>query len=469
MDNKNLYRYIPKIDMLLENVMIKELIDKTSRELVLDVIRQEIEKIRTCINSGGSKEKVTIMIDSIVQNIRTSLKKVVSCKYKKVINGTGTVIHTNLGRSVISERIAKKASEIISGYSNLEYNLETGLRGSRYSHFEKLLCKITGAEAAIVVNNNAAAVLLVLNTLAKDKEVVVSRGELVEIGGSFRVPDVMIQSGAKLVEIGTTNKTHIKDYEEAINEDTGVLLKVHTSNYKVVGFSESVSVENVAKLGKSRNVPVVEDIGSGVLIDLSEYGLTYEPTVQQSIKQGADIVSFSGDKLLGGPQAGIIVGKKDYIDKMKKNPLTRAFRIDKLTVSILESVLLEYLDKEKAVQNIPTLNMITQPISKIEKRAAKLVGQLNVLVGEYCNINIEDCYSQVGGGSLPLERIPSKSVVVFSDVLSSAKIERKLRHSEIPVITRITNDRIVVDMRTVNDDEIKIICENFRKIFTERG
>lgn len=457
MDKNKYFRSIPKVDSLLDNEDITHLLNKYNRDLVVDTIRQEINEIRLHISSNSSEVLIEKKINCIVENIKNSIEKITSINYKKVINATGVIIHTNLGRSVISELSTKRIIDIVTGYSNLEYNLYTGNRGSRYSHFERLITKITGSEAALVVNNNAAAVMLILNTLAKDKEVIVSRGELVEIGGSFRVPDVMTQSGAKLVEVGTTNKTHKKDYERAINENTGVLLKVHTSNYKIVGFTESVSIENVVNTGKKHKIPVVEDLGSGVLIDLSKYGLTREPTVQDSVNKGVDIISFSGDKLLGGPQAGIIIGKKEYIEKMKNNPLTRALRIDKFTASALESIFLEYFDLQKAVKNIPTLRMITESFDIIEKKALKLYDKLKCVASENFEIDIDKCYSQVGGGSLPLERINSCCITLNPRNISTSSFENKLRLCKIPIICRIVNDKVLLDLRTVKEEELDII------------
>ena len=382
---------------------------------------------------------------------------------RKVINGTGTILHTNLGRAIISKKHADYLSEVVTSYSNLEYNLEGGKRGERYSHFEKLICKITGAEAAMAVNNNAAAVMLVLSSMAEKKEVVVSRGELVEVGGKFRIPDVMKSSNANLIEVGTTNKTHLEDYEDAISENTGAFLKVHTSNFKILGFTESVSIEELCKLGKEKNIPVIEDIGSGVLVDLSKYNLEYEPTVQDSIKAGVDVVSFSGDKLLGGPQAGIIVGKKKYIDKMKKNPLTRAFRIDKFTATILEMIFHEYLNEEDAIKNIPVLSLITKDIKEIEENANVLFDKLSNL-NNVANIQIEDTLSQIGGGSLPAERLKSKCVSITPKNMSTALLEEKLRFGESPVVARISDDKLIIDMRTVLNGEIDILADKLINI-----
>ncbi len=447
--NKNLlYRSIPKVDIILEFEAIKSCIEKYGREIVIDAIRVEMDELRKFIGATDSEEEAKKAIDNVVTSIVKRVEKSLMPNMRKVINATGTILHTNLGRAPISEEHIKHIAEIATGYSNLEYNLEAGKRGERYSHFEELLCKITGAEAAMAVNNNAAAVMLILSSLGKGGEVVVSRGELVEIGGKFRIPDVMVQSGATLVEIGTTNKTHYSDYEDAINENTAALLKVHTSNYRIIGFTQSVSIEELAPLAHAHNIPVIEDLGSGVLIDLSKYGITYEPTVQDSIRAGADVVSFSGDKLLGGPQAGIIVGKKEYIAKMKKNPLTRALRIDKFTAAALEVVLQEYLSEERAVKNLPVLQMITKSYEEVDKEAKKLkrfLANLNLDV----ELGIEDCESQIGGGSLPLERIPSRAVTIKPRNISTAELEERMRFLPVPIIPRTLNDQILLDVRTI--------------------
>ena len=457
--NKNmLYRSIPKVDVLLENSDIVTLIENHHRDVVVDVIREEIDKLRNFIKENDDINLIEEKINNLIENIKISTEKVYSYNIKKVINGTGTILHTNLGRAIISKKHADYLSEVVTSYSNLEYNLEEGKRGERYSHFEKLICKITGAEAAMAVNNNAAAVMLVLSSMAAEKEVIVSRGELVEVGGKFRIPDVMKSSNAHLVEIGTTNKTHLEDYEDAISENTGAFLKVHTSNFKILGFTESVSIEELCKLGREKDIPVIEDIGSGVLIDLSKYGLEYEPTVQDSIKAGVDVVSFSGDKLLGGPQAGIIVGKKKYIDKMKKNPLTRAFRIDKFTATILEMIFHEYLNEEDAIKNIPVLSLITKDLKEIEKNANDLFNKIEKLK-DVADINVEDTLSQIGGGSLPAERIKSKSVTIMPKNISTQSLEAKLRAGKNPVVGRISEEKLILDMRTVLEDEIDILAQ----------
>lgn len=457
--NKNLlYRSIPKVDVLLELELIQNLISKYGRETVMEAIREEMDSLRAYIGTCEEEESAKERIEKLPANIEKYVEKQHTPNMRMVINGTGTVLHTNLGRAPISAEHVQRLADLVSGYSNLEYNLEAGRRGERYSHFEQLLCKLTGAEAAMAVNNNASAVMLILSSMAKGGEVIVSRGELVEIGGKFRIPDVMEQSGASLVEVGTTNKTHYSDYEEAITEETKALLKVHTSNYRIVGFTETVTIDELVPIAKEHDLPIIEDLGSGVLIDLSKYGMTYEPTVQDSIRKGADVVCFSGDKLLGGPQAGIIIGKKKYIEQMKKNQLTRALRIDKFTAAALELVLQEYLSEEKAIQNIPVLRMITEKKEDIERRARALRRILKNadLAAE---IGLEDCESQIGGGSLPLERIPSVAVTIKPEKISVAKLEEAMRHLEMPIIPRTANDTIYLDVRTIESRWFKKIAE----------
>lgn len=461
MDNKNLFRMIPKVDEILEDNKIKELMDYMPRKLVVDSIREEIEILRNEIKENRISEeeflkKNEVLIDQIVARS----KKKNSFALRKVINGTGVIIHTNLGRSLINREIMENVVDIATNYSNLEFDLEKGERGSRYSHLKDILTEITGAEDAMVVNNNAAAVLLVLSTMAKGREVIVSRGELIEIGGSFRIPDVMEQSGAILKAVGTTNKTHLYDYEKAINENTAGLMKVHTSNYRILGFTSSVSIDELNFLKEKYNIPLIEDLGSGVLIDISKFGLEYEPTVQDSIKKGVDIVTFSGDKLLGGPQAGIIVGKKKYIDEMKKNPLTRAFRVDKFTISALEATLRLYLDEKIAIEKIPTLNMLSMSLDELDFRAQRLYdGLTRRIEDERCKVKIVDDYSEVGGGSLPLERIPTKCIMISLNDMDVNKFEKFLREYDIPIITRIYKDNVYIDLRTVRDDEFDIIID----------
>lgn len=458
---RNLFSLIPKVDELLEETSIKALTEKIPRSLVVESIREEIDILRQGILKGDlSQEEVKKIKRSMPELVKTRAYDKHSFKLRKVINGTGVVIHTNIGRSLIGREVMENVVDVTTNYSNLEYDLAKGERGLRYEHLEETILNITGGEAAMVVNNNAAAVLLVLNTLAKDREVIVSRGELIEIGGSFRIPDVMEQSGAQLVSVGTTNKTHVWDYENAINEETGALLKVHTSNYRILGFTSQVLASELATLSKKYNIPLVEDLGSGVLIDLSKYGLEYEPTVQDSIKNGVDVVTFSGDKLLGGPQAGIIIGKKKYIDEMKRNPFTRAFRVDKFTIAALEATFRLYLDEKEAIRKIPTLSMLTLAKDKLEDKAKILYNLIKDKVSSKdCYLEIVDDYSEVGGGSLPLEKLDTKCIRITLKDLSLTKFEEALRRYKVPIITRVYREQMYIDLRTVREGEFNTIVD----------
>lgn len=454
---KNYFREIPKVDYILENDSIKKLIQKYSRKFVVDTIAKKTDELRSFISEELKKDNtkdIESKLNSIIEDIVEAVELNFIPNLKKVINATGTILHTNLGRAIISKDISAKALDIVSGYSNLEYNLKEGKRGERYSSFADLLCKLTGAEAAMAVNNNAAAVMLILSTLAKGGEVIVSRGELVEIGGKFRVPDVCAASGAKLVEVGTTNKTHLSDYEEVINDETKAILKVHTSNYSIIGFTKSVGIDELKEV--SKEIPLIEDLGSGVFIDLSKYGLKHEPTVQESIKAGADIVCFSGDKLLGGPQAGIIVGKKKYIDMIKKNQLTRALRIDKFTVAVLELVLMQYLNEEKLEENIPVIRMIKEDYQSILERAKILKNKLEVLKHKF-DFELKECESQIGGGSLPGELIKSMGISIKAKNISTSKLEEKLRFAKVPIIGRTIEDMLLFDLRTIDNEDFDTI------------
>lgn len=466
MNKKSLFSMLPSVDEVLGASKIIDISKEYPRSLILESIREAIDLKRKEIVRLKEEEvnKFNLNNEEIVESALNRLRINYSLSLKKVINATGTVVHTNLGRSLLSETFKDDLWEAASRYSNLEYNLEKGERGSRYDHLTNTIKRLTKAEDVLVVNNNAAAVLLVLSTLAKDKEAIVSRGELVEVGGSFRIPSIMELSGAKLVEVGATNKTHLKDYEYAINEDTSVLMKVHTSNYRILGFTESVEIDKLSEIGKKYNIPVIEDLGSGVFIDLSKYGLSYEPTVLDSINKGADIVTFSGDKMLGGPQAGIIVGKKEYIDKMKKNQLTRALRVDKLTICALEATLRMYLDEERAIKEIPTLRMLTYKIEELEEKAKKLLNMIEQLKLD-ADICIEDGLSQVGGGSMPLETIKTKVISIMPKIMNVSALEKKLRLGEANIIARVYDNKYVLDVRTIFDDEYEIIVNELDKAF----
>lgn len=458
--NKELLRKLPKIDELLKEESITKLIEENSRTLVLESLRESIEFYRKGILKGSV---TSLKEEQVIDLAEHLLKEKNKMHLRRVINATGTVIHTNLGRSILSERAIENVIEVAVNYNNLEYEISEGKRGSRYSHIEDIIKKVTGAEAAMVVNNNAAAIMLVLDTLAKEKEVIVSRGELVEIGGSFRIPEVMKFSGARLVEVGTTNRTHLYDYKDNITEETGILLKVHTSNFKVMGFTESVSLEEMVKLGQEHNIPVVEDIGSGVLLDFSKYGFTHEPTVQESLNKGVDVITFSGDKMLGGPQAGIIVGKKKYIDRMKKNQLTRALRVDKMTLAALEGTLKYYIDEKDAIENIPSLNMILMPASEVKQKCVTLKRKLQRKTKDFI-FTIDKGESMVGGGSMPTEKIPTYVIRVTSSRLSPEIMEEKLRLGETSLVARVYDKELVLDGRTLFRRDFDEIVDCFKKL-----
>jgi len=463
MDKNQLYRRIPKVDVLLEEDGIRKLEERYGRSCVKRVVQDELERVRILIGESVDETDVLKVVEQLPDRISKSLELLYTPNIRSVINGTGTILHTNLGRAPLNREHAEKLAVIATQYSNLEYDLQRGERGERNAHFESLLCRLTGAEAALVVNNNAAAVLLCLSTLAKSGEVIVSRGELVEIGGKFRIPDVMEQSGAVLVEVGTTNKTHLSDYEKAITEETKAILKVHTSNYQIVGFTESVAVPELKVIAKEHEIPIIEDLGSGALIDLSRYGISHEPMVQEAICGGADVVCFSGDKLLGGPQAGIIVGRKCYIDKMKKAPLTRALRVDKFTTAALEMTLEEYLSEERAMQKIPVLKMISEMPDTVRQRAQKLKSQLEQQKLP-AQIVLEACESQIGGGALPLEKISSTAVAIRSEICSASEMEKRMRALSTPIIGRMINGVWAMDMRTIEEEKIPYIVDCIQNV-----
>ncbi len=455
---KQLLRQLPGVDKLLEIIREELKEEDIPNSVIINAIRNTLDDTRREILTKSSAD-VAAQTDlkHLVNQIKTRIDKASAPCLKRLINATGVVVHTNLGRSLLSEFALKHLSEISKYYSNLEFDLEKGARGSRYSLVEDLLCEISGADAAMVVNNNAGAVLLCLDTVAKDREVIVSRGELVEIGGAFRIPDVMAKSGALLREVGTTNRTHPKDYESAINERTGLLLKVHTSNYSIVGFTSSVSLPRMVAMGQKYHLPVMEDLGSGTFVDFSRYGLAKEPTVQESVQAGVQLITFSGDKLLGGPQAGIILGQKEIIAEIKSNPLTRALRIDKLTLAALESTLRLYRDEATAIRHIPTLEMITASLGTIEIRARKIKTELDPLIQGQGQVTMIDGTSRVGGGALPLLNLPSKCLGITVIDLSANAIELFLRQFSPPIIGRIENDVFLLDPRTIQDDEIPMI------------
>lgn len=461
MNTKELFRKLPKVDVLLKEECIEMLCQEYGRGFVTECIRQELDRMRALIMAEDVEQFLTC-----TENFSEVLIKKVQeeSKYplRKVCNATGIILHTNLGRAPLGKIHLDAVAQAMGNYSNLEYDLETGKRGKRWTHYADLIAKIAGTESAIAVNNNAASLTLIFSALAKGKEVIVSRGEAIEIGGKFRIPEVIEQSGAKLHEVGTTNRTRISDYENAINENTGALLKVHTSNYKVVGFTEEASLEQLVELGKKYNLPVIMDLGSGVLVDLEKYGLSHEPTVQEQVKKGADLVCFSGDKLLGGPQAGIIVGKKELIQRLEHFPLMRAIRLDKCSIAALSATFREYMDEERAIKNIPVLQMIARQLKELEAQAEKLLAAL-AEYGEKAEFLIEESQSMVGGGSLPGECLASYALTICPKGQSCDAFTKKMRHFEVPVIAHVKNEKIWLDMRTVRQEEVEYLAEELKR------
>lgn len=456
-DKNKLLRNLPKVDECLARLAsyVKE--HDVPLLLAKKSVQQSLDSVRNMILAGEPAD----IPDSLTDWQEIFIEKIgqlMEFRLKRVINGTGVIVHTNLGRSLLSDKTVSRLAMTGAYYTNLEFNLETGKRGSRYSLVEDIICDLTGAEAALVVNNNAAAVLITLDTLAREKEVIVSRGQLVEIGGSFRIPDVMKKSGASLVEVGATNRTHLYDYEGAIRDSTGLLLRVHTSNFRIIGFTSQVSVEELVELGAKYQVPVMEDLGSGSFIDLSSYGLPPEPTVQEVVKTGVDVVTFSGDKLLGGPQAGIIVGKQKIIGEIKKNPLNRALRIDKFTLASLESVLRDYYDKEAVLKRNQTLRMISEDAEVIKKRTQRFLRRTRAKTSHNCAMKLVSTVSRVGGGALPEYSLPSWAAELAPTNKHLSTVEKDFRKLDTPVIGRIENDRLLIDFRTVLDEEVPELC-----------
>ena len=464
-DQQTLLRQLPGVDYLMELAKKESSFESIPQTVVDGSIRNIIDARRQAILDGDpSINKSSLSDDRMIDAVKQAVNNAMTPNLRRTINATGVVVHTNLGRSLLAPEVIENLVAVGSRYTNLEYDLSIGKRGSRYSIVEDLICEISGAEAALAVNNNAGAVLLCLETIARDKEVIVSRGELVEIGGSFRVPDVMAKSGGIMKEVGTTNRTHLRDYENAINPNTGLLLKVHTSNYSVVGFTAEVALRDLVDLGTAHQLPVMEDLGSGTFIDFSKYGLLKEPTVQESVNAGTDVITFSGDKLLGGPQAGIIVGKQAVIDPIKKNPITRALRIDKLTLAALESTLRLYRDEEKASRIIPTLRMIMLPLEEIQKRARRMADGLTKIGDSRMHIRLLERSSKTGGGALPLMELPSLCVGVQVKGISPNALEKRMRYNDPPIIARIEADLYVMDPRTIQEDEFAMIQTAFENM-----
>ncbi|WP_281524185.1 L-seryl-tRNA(Sec) selenium transferase [Dolosigranulum pigrum] len=446
---------LPKMDELLEDVAIAPWFEVFDRSYVKNYLNEALNQVRQAILAG---EDVDISHSAVVAIAERKLTAKKRPNLRPMINATGTALHTNLGRALLSDKAVEATQRVNAHYSNLEYNVEAGERGSRYAHIENLLKELTGAEAALVVNNNAAAVMLLLTATTQGQEVLISRGELVEIGGSFRVPDVIESVGARLKEVGATNKTHLRDYERAITEETGALLRVHTSNYRVVGFSQVPDDKDLVALAHQHDLPAFNDLGSGLLIDLQPLGLPREPLVSEVVAAGYDVVSFSGDKLLGGPQAGILVGTKQYIDQLKRHPLLRALRVDKMTLAGLEATLQAYLKPEQAMKDIPLLQMLGQSEEKLSCKAQTLADDIRALDKGY-QVNIIEGQSQVGGGAFPEARLATHLVEISHPDYSESTLEQKLRQAEFPIIARTSDGKVQFDVRTLLEADSGKICQ----------
>lgn len=461
--NSKLLRKLPKVDELLMDERVAEASCNLLREQVVDVIRTVIETVRReIINSDEELDENCVSYDLVADKVIEAVRHSHVKSLRRVINGTGVVLHTNLGRAKLSKSAMEAVAEVADKYSTLEYDPAKGGRGSRHVHVEKVIEKITGAEAAMVVNNNAAATTICLAAMGRGKEMIISRGELVEIGGSFRIPEIMEESGAHLAEVGTTNKVKLSDYKNKINENTGAIMKVHTSNYKIIGFTEEVPLKELVKLGREENLPVIYDMGSGLMINLRDYGIE-EPTVREAIADGADIILFSGDKLLGGPQGGVIIGKKKYIDMMKSHPLARILRVDKMTLSAMEATFKEYYDDENAKEKIPVLSMLTRSEEKLKNDAEKLLEMIKK-EAPALDAKVEATEDVVGGGSAPATVLKGYSVSVQWNEASSQEIERRLRMDALPIIVRINHDKVLFDVRTIAEDEYRIIADRLKRI-----
>ncbi len=460
-------RRLPAVERLLSEPALASIEEEAPRRLIVHAVRRVLDGLRDAIRNGASYDDAALAPERLAADARDLALEMAGPTLRKAINATGIILHTGLGRAVLSEAARRAVDEAASGHSTLEIDIETGARGSRSAHYRQLLCDVCGSESALAVNNNAAAVFLALDTLAAGREVIISRGQLVEIGGSFRVPEIMARAGAKLVEVGTTNRTRISDFEQAITDDTALILRVHPSNFRIVGFTEEPSLEEMIELGGRYGIPVMDDAGSGMLLDLSEYGLSAEPTVQDSVRAGAGIVTFSGDKLLGGSQAGLIVGSREMVEAMSANPVARALRLDKLSLAALEATLRLYLDPEKAFSQIPALRAITRPLTEVEALAHELRAKIVALGLKQIGAEVVQGVSQVGGGSLPGEQLPTMLVALESSAAGPNEIARALRRNDPPIFGRVADDRFLLDMRTLLQGESDAITEALTRIFPQ--
>ncbi len=461
-DKKDYLRRIASVNDIIQAVARGQSpFQAVPRDLLVDAVRSVVDGVREAIiaaKDDESLDEIKTAPEDLVPLVEEAVKERLQISLRKVINATGVVIHTNLGRSVLAPEALEEIEAVARSYANLEYDVERGARGSRMAHLQGLLHELTGAPAALVVNNNAAAVLLALSAHAKDREVIISRSQLIEIGGSFRIPEVLVQSGARLVEVGTTNKTYLDDYRKAIHSETAVIMRAHPSNYRIIGFTSEPELSELAQLAHEFELVLLDDLGSGVLVDLSQYGLPAEPTVLDSLRAGADLVCFSGDKLLGGPQAGIILGEEALVEKMAKHPLARAMRADKLTVAALEATLRIYHDPEEAVRKIPTLAMLTADLDTLKRKAQKLAALCRKATDAF-EVQLSQDLSRAGGGALPMSDLPTMVVSLTSSVYTPNQLEEALRHYTPPIIARISEDRVLLDVRTIFEPEFQLIAD----------
>jgi len=466
--NKDRLRVLPSVDSLMTSEEGQRLAERFGREATLHACRTVLGELRDEFlnDSQPHLEEDSLSLDKLASRVSSHLEAKFRPGLRKAINATGILMHSGLGRAVLSEDACHALAEVAAGYSTLALEIETGKRGSRDTHVASLLSELSGAEAATIVNNNAAATVLVLNTLAKGKEVIVSRGQLVEIGGSFRMPDVMTTGGAILREVGTTNKTHLRDYEEAIGDSTGAILRVHHSNYRILGFAEEPEIEPLAELGRKHGIPIIDDLGSGALVDLKAYGLETEPLVRRSIQAGVSCACFSGDKLIGGPQSGLIVGRSEYIQRIRKNPLARAFRCGKLTLAAMEATLKLFLTPERLEERHPLYRMLALKTGDLEKRARRVAGRLRKSLPAGIELAVVDGESQVGSGSVPVETIPTKLLALRAPSSSPDDLARTLRHQVPAVFVRIQRDTILFDFRTIRPEEDRDIIQAIGCLFT---
>lgn len=465
---QNLLKNIPSIDALLQEKKVLDWLNTYDRPFITNILRKSVHDLREELQDARSPSmEVNRLADHILERAESHLRLFFDSKLKRVINGTGVILHTNLGRAPLAPEVRKKLDQLAENYCSVEFDLETGKRGERTSVVEHLITELSGSESAAVVNNNAAAVLLALSSIAAGKEVIISRGQLIEIGGAFRIPEVMAQSGATMVEIGTTNKTHLGDYENAITERTGAIMVAHPSNYRVLGFTQEVRMEKLVSLAKLHKIPIIYDLGGGVFIDLEKYGLPHEPVVSRNVALGVDVITFSGDKILGGPQAGIIVGKNIYLQKIRKNHLLRALRLDKLILAALEETLKLYFQKD-FVQKVPSLRMLTEDMSAQKKRAESLLSSLSKEVFEAGSFEIVVGSSQVGSGAIPLEELKSYVLRLSHYSLTANELAHSFRCNSPPIIGYIRDEKFYLNMRTIRDSECPVLKEAIESIFLRR-